>query len=418
MFLKSLKDQRAKIASDMRALYDLTKSEKRAFSAEETDRWNRMSADEETLAKQIETIEAAETRLTGLEASVRPTLHDVNTGAGAGAADDEKRYASAFGSFLRAGVEGVSVDDKALLRARYRNSDVRAAQNVTTTGGGYLVPTGFSGQLTEAMKQFGGMLQACEVFSTESGNPFPWPTNDDTGNVGEMLGINTAAGSQDLAYGQVMFNAYKFSSKIVLVPIELLQDSFFDVNAHVAKKLGQRIGRIGNQKLTTGTGTNEPMGIVTAATLGKTGATGQTGSIIYDDLVDLEHSVDPAYRATAKFMLHDQSVKVLKKLKDSQGRPLWLPGLSGVDGKFPSTILNYEYQINQDMPQMAASAKSVLFGDLSNYKIRQVLGITLLRLTERYAEFGQVGFIAFARMDGQLVDAGQHPVRFYANSAT
>jgi HK97 family phage major capsid protein len=221
--------------------------------------------------------------------------------------------------------------------------------------------------------------------------------------------------AQDIAFGQVVLKAYKYSSKTVLVPFELLQDSAIDIEAYIAQKLGERIGRITNQHFTTGTGTNQPQGVVPFSTLGKTGANGQTTSVTYDDIVDLEHALEPAYRRRARFMMHDQTLRAIKKLKDSQGRPLWLPGLAVRE---PDTILGYPYVINQDMPQMAASAKSILFGDFSNYFIRRVMDLTLFRITDKYVETGQVGFLAFMRTDGRGVNAGVSPVVHYANSAT
>jgi HK97 family phage major capsid protein len=170
-----------------------------------------------------------------------------------------------------------------------------------------------------------------------------------------------------------------------------------------------------NNHFTVGTGSSNPNGVVVAATVGKTGTTGQTVSIVYADLVDLEHSVDPNYRQGAKWMMNDSSLKVLKKLVDTQGRPLWMPGL--VTGA-PDTILGYGFVINNDMATMATSGKSVLFGDFSKYIIRDVADVSLLRLDERFAEFHQVAFLAFSRHDGDLLDAGTHPIKYYANSAT
>jgi len=220
---------------------------------------------------------------------------------------------------------------------------------------------------------------------------------------------------QDVAFGQLVLGAFKYSSKMVLVSVELMQDNSINLANFLGEALGTRIGRITNNHFTTGAGTTLPKGIVTAATSGKVGLTGETTSLIFDDLVDLEHSVDPAYRQNGRFMFHDKTLAALKKIKDSQQRPLFLPGLSV---NAPDTILGYPYTVNQDMPQMAANAKSVVFGDLSKYIIRDVLGITLLRLDERYAEFHQVAFLAFARFDGNLLDAGTHPVKYFQNSAT
>ena len=149
--------------------------------------------------------------------------------------------------------------------------------------------------------------------------------------------------------------------------------------------------------------------------LGKTGTTGQTTSVIYDDLVDLTHSVDPAYRAGAKFMMNDSSLKVVRKLKDSQNRPLWEPS---VQAGVPDSLLGFPVVTNQDVATMAANAKSILFGRLDKYKTRIVKDVTILRLVERFAENLQVAFLLFMRADGALLDAGTNPVKYYANSAT
>jgi len=114
-------------------------------------------------------------------------------------------------------------------------------------------------------------------------------------------------------------------------------------------------------------------------------------------------------------MMNDNSLKVIKKLKDSQNRPLWLPGYTTAD---PDTVNGFRYVINQDMADMAANAKSILFGRLDKYKVRLVRSAQMMRLTERYADYLQVGFITFLRADGDLLDAGTNPVKYYANSAT
>ena len=259
------------------------------------------------------------------------------------------------------------------------------------------------------------MIDASFVFDTTTGNALPIPTDNDTNNKGAILGENTQVGTQDVTVGAVTMNAYTYSSKMVLVSNQLLQDTAFNLDGFLSLKLATRLARITNTHFTTGDGASKPAGVMTGATLGQTGATGETGSIIFDDLVELEHSVDPAYRKNARFMMADSTLKVIKKLKDGLGRPLWAAGLAV---KEPDTINAYPYVINQDMAAMAANAKSVAFGDFSNYFIRRVAGIQILRLTERYADFNQVGFLAFQRWDGQLVDAGTHPIKYFANSAS
>jgi HK97 family phage major capsid protein len=114
-------------------------------------------------------------------------------------------------------------------------------------------------------------------------------------------------------------------------------------------------------------------------------------------------------------MFADSTLKAIKLLVDGNGRPLWQPGVSaGIGNKAPDTILGYEYVINQDMPVLPASGTAnnfMLFGDFSKYVIRSVKQLSVLRLDERYADYGQVAFIGFARYDGNVIDAGTHPIQ-------
>lgn len=293
---------------------------------------------------------------------------------------------------------------------------IRNTMSTTTDSqGGHTVKTEVAGSMLNAMKAYGGMREAGTVFQTSQGNPMSWPTSDGTSEIGELVDENYSATDEDPSFGTKALPVYKYSSKVVTVPIELLQDPTVDMEAYIRGRIVTRFVRATNPHLTTGTGSGQPTGVVNAVTVGKTGTSGQTTSIIYDDVVDLEHSVDPAYRISAKcgFMFSDGTLKVIKKLKDEIGRPLWLPGLAG---KASSTVLGYRFTINQDMAVPAASAISMLFGDFSKYVIRDVMAITYHRFTDSaYVRKGQVGFLAFMRSGGNYMDVGgaiksfQHP---------
>ena len=162
-----------------------------------------------------------------------------------------------------------------------------------------------------------------------------------------------------------------------------------------------------NTHFTAGDGVSKPSGVMTEATLGVTAASAT--EFTADELIDLEHSVDRAYRRNARLMMNDDALRVVKKLKDGAGRYLWLA--SPADGE-PDTILGHAYTINQDVPAIAPSAKSILFGDFSKYYIRRITGARVLRLVERYADYNQIAFVAFQRWDGALIDAGTHPVKY------
>ena len=124
----------------------------------------------------------------------------------------------------------------------------------------------------------------------------------------------------------------------------------------------------------------------------------------FDEIIDLFHSVDPAYRASpsCRFMFNDSTLSAIRKLKDGDGNYLW----QAADGRAgePAAILGRGYVINQAMDSIATAKKTVLFGDMNKYVVRRVRDFTLLRLAERYAEYYQVGFLAFNRLDGELLD--------------
>ncbi|HEY9367924.1 phage major capsid protein, partial [Streptomyces sp.] len=415
--LQDLLDRRANAWATVQDIRDRLAKENRDANEDEDTAFRGALDDVEKLSKKI----ADEERAARLEAIDYTAAHPAAAGEQERHNDDGavNRYVEAFDAWLRDGSEGLTPELRTALRGGAMDPatqrELRAQGVATGAAGGYLVPPAFRAQLIETMKFYSNMRAVSEVITTETGATLPWPTNDDTANVGAILAENTAMTEQDLTVGQADIDAYMYTSKMVRVSFQLLQDSVFALDPFLARKLGERIGRIQNTHFTTGTGSSQPLGIQTNATVGKTGTTGQTTTIVYDDLIDLIHSVNRAYRsADSRFMMADSSLKPIRKLKDSQNRPLWEPS---VQVGMPDSILGYGLEINDDMPAMAANAKSILFGDFRRaYLIRDVQGVQLMRLVERYAEYLQVGFAAYARTDGTLQDA--NAVRAYQNSAT
>jgi HK97 family phage major capsid protein len=430
-------DARARVWEAQKALLDAT--ENRTMSQQEKDSLARMDQELDEYDYSIRAQDAGEERRAKYEAipddgtapSTRASEnntqpHPLTPGGPAGTQATRNAVAAAttpggfvdlatveraFDAYVRRGIEGCSVEQRTILETRAQG---------TTSGsvGGFTVPQGFLQKITDALKAFGGMLGVANVISTDSGQPLVWPSADDTGNVGAILAENPggAIPAQDITFGQKTLSAYMYTSKLVLVSYQLLQDSAFDLNAWLPGKFAQRLGRALNAHFTNGTGGGaQPVGLVPNLGTGKTGATGQTLTVTGDDLIDLIHSIDPAYRnANSRFMLADTSIKVVRKLKDTTGQYLWQPGLTAGS---PDTLLGYGVVINQDMPVMAANAKSIAFGDFNSaYVIRRVQDVQVKRLEERYADFLQVGFFAFARYDGTVDDA--NAAKLYVNSAT
>jgi HK97 family phage major capsid protein len=409
-----MRQKAAKLKQEARAILDLAKKENRNNTAEELNKFDAMLGDADNLERQA-TAEERAASLGDLRSIIGPFQDDGKADPEKEAEKEARNHSDAFSAYLRRGYSGMTDEQRSVL-ARHESRDFASG---TAAAGGNTVAPEFFNRLEKAMKFFGGILNVAEIIRTNTGATFSLPSVNDTGATGELLAENAAAASDaSTPFGTLSLPAYMFDSKMVAVSMQLMQDSAFNVEELLANLLGERLGRVLNTYLTTGTGTSQPAGIVTGATLGKTGTAGQTTSIIVDDLYDLIYSVDPAYRNSGKcrFMLNDSSLKVIRKLKDTQGRPLWEPSLQAAGQ--PEMLCGFPVDINNDVAVMAANAKSVLFGDLSKYKVRMVLDTQVLRLNERYADKLQVGFIAFMRAGGALLDAGTNPVKYYANSAT
>ena len=282
-------------------------------------------------------------------------------------------------------------------------------------GGHYTVPNEMMRPLEVAMLQYGGMRQVASVIRTSTGASLPIPTLNDTSNSGRLVGQGVTTNEVDTEFLQLTLDAWKYTSDRVPVSWEYLQDNAINFVGRIGAILGERIGRAVNADCTTGDGSSKPNGIVTASTSSGV-TTASATAITYDELIDLKHSVDPAYRSQgARFMFNDTTLKLLKKIKipqfsgDTAGQPLWRAGMSASE---PDTIDGDPYTINQSVAAPTASNKAVLYGLLSKYIIRDVQDVTLVRLDERYAELGVVAFLAFSRHDGDLLDAGTHPVKY------
>lgn len=432
MDLKGLRDQRNKLVADMRLVIDRADAEKRGLTSDENAKLAAMRADANNLRDSILNIEEldAEERAAVPE-SQRSEQRVADAGPQAERREAFRRFAlgNHTGQDIRSLSIGATNEFRSQPNAIVLGPEQRAQSTLSLAAGGAVVApdTSMYGRIIEAMKWFGGMeAVGSEVYTTDTGADMPIATDDDTSNVGAIIAEEaTQTGASNVAMGQVVLHSYLYSSKIIKVSWQLLQDASFDIEGYLARKLGMRLGRIQNQHFTTGTGVNQPQGLTVAATVGRQSATGNTTSVVADDVLRLIRSVDPAYLPAAKFMTSSSSALQFELLKDGNGQYLWRDGagFGSLNDKSGFNITSgnlrgFPVVLNNDMPTMAASAKHTSFGDHSYYKIRRVKAIQLVRINELYVENGQVGFLAFMRADGGLVDAGQHPVKLLQNSAS
>ena len=411
---KALREQRATLWEQMKDVMDVANREGRDLTAEEATKYDRIEAEFDRLEADVERQERHEARSEGSERMARIGGSGIDLSKEVEEPRDE--YAAAFAAYVRN--EPLDYAQQKALQAGFDTSIKNAAGVGTGAAGGYTVPPEFRDKFVETQKYYGPMLQEAEVIYTDTGANLQWPVNDDTANVGAILAENTAVTEQDETFSTASLDGYMYTSKMVRASLQFLQDNAVNAEAWLPKKLGERVGRVLNQHFTVGTGTAQPDGIVTSASVGVTGtgSFASTGGVSYDNLVDLVEALDPAYGNGngLKFMGHQSVRKGLRKLKDTQGRPLWETSLQVGT---PDSVLGYSFVINNDMPTLAASSKSLLFGNIQQaYVIRIVKGLTVLRLVERYADYLQAGFLGYERADGTMQDASA--VRVFQTTAT
>ncbi len=400
-------------------------AENRTLNDDELKTWNKALDDMNNIEANIQAVRKAD-ELRSVNATIVPTFDNKPMTA-------EERHldwVNTLNKWMRTGTKELTPDERTKLGLKQEEGrysiELRTPgqQTITTTGGGYMIQTDLMPWIETAMKYYGPMLNACYVFQTDDGRPITWPSLDDTSNKGaaETINADMFDSSTALTFGQITFGAIKYSSEGILVPYELLQDSSFNVAQVVGETLGERLWKILNYDMTVGDGSGNCNGIVYSTGGSVLGENAANATLTRTDIIRLIHSVDPAYRMAPKcaFMMNDTTIRYIKLLTigTNDDRGIWQPSM--IDGQ-PNKIEGYPYWINNDMDSIGANKKPVIFGDLGKYYIRQAGPLRVVRLTERYAELDDVGFIVIGRYDAKLLRANTTtycPVKHIRNLGT
>lgn len=402
--IKNLREKMANIATEARSkLSEITDDTPEERAAEIEREFDAMMADHDKMAARADRLEKVEKALRAGDAvdlDRRPEYAQRS----APAADEglTMEYRQAFAEMISAGGDAyVDQEVRSVLREH------RAQTAGTTTAGGYTVPTELANFIEKSMIASGPMYSSdlFTVINTTAGNTFNIPTVDDTAvtaGAHTEAGTVTDDGGKDVTFGQKSLGAYAFDSEWVRWSAELNADSVLNMESLLGELLGERLGRIANSKLTTGSGSSDVEGIVTNSAAGKVAAA--TNAITADEIIDLIHSVDPAYRSapSTAIMMDDTTLAAIRKLKDGNGNYLWQMG--NYQAGVPQTILGYNVAVNQDMAGIGdgVNSKVMLFGDMKKFYVRKVGAPSLYVARERFApDYGILGYIRF---DGVLTN--------------
>ncbi len=404
--INELRQERAGLVAEARKVIEAAEAEKRAMTAEERQSYEKIETDIEDLGVRIKDLDAqreleleladvAERGFDPREQRGDPNLEEAEARA--------SEYREAFDKYIRHGISEVTPEQRKLLQQGFDHKGAgetfRSDQlKGTTTLGGFTVPTSFNNKLVEHQVQ-SGAIRNTRVYKlqTESGEDLQVPKTTAHGTA-QWIAEGNAITPDNETFGQVTLKSYVVA-EIVRVSIQLLQDTGVDLEGYLARALGGNIGRKENTAFVVGTGSTQPTGITTFSSTGVTAASAT--AIAADELLDLFYSVGPQYRRDAQWLMADSTIKAVRKLKDSTGQYIWQPGL--VAGE-QDTLLGKQVFDDPDVPAIGSGNKSIVFGDLSAYWVRDTGSFVLKRLDERYADNLLVGFLAYHRTDGNLID--------------
>lgn len=388
MTILELREKRAKAWESAKAFLDSHRNEKGILSAEDDAAYTKMEQDITDLGKEIARLERQE----AFEAELNKPVNKPITGKPMSGRDDDggktgrasEDYKKNFWNVMRSKSPMPSI--------------ANALQIGTDSEGGYLVPDEFEKTLVEALEEENIFRQMAKIIQTSSGDR-KIPIVAAKGTAFWIDEENAFTESDD-SFGQVSIGAYKLGT-MIKVSEELLNDSVFDLESYITREFARRIGSKEEEAFFTGDGQSKPLGILAGTGGAEVGVTAAAAAAITaDELIDLYYSLKSPYRRNSVWVLNDSTIKVIRKLKDSNGQYLWQPGLT--EGA-PDMILGRPVRTSSFMPAATAGAKTIAFGDFSYYWIADRQGRSFKRLNELYAATGQVGFLASQRVDGKLV---------------
>lgn len=389
--IKELDEQRADKIAELSQITEKSEAEKRSLNAVEKDAFDKVKAEIATIDFRKATLKEVDS-IRG-ESESKAEKRDVRQSFNQKVETAEVKNNGAT-DFLRSAKKGDYSDFATGLTPHELRTVVK--------GSNVIGKQDFSSNIIQTAASYAGVLgNGADIVYTSNGNDFPMFVAADASVSGELIAENTDAAGADVSYSIKTLKAYKMGSKEIILSQEMIDDAGFDVEAFVASAAGERIGRITNTYLTTGTGSSQPQGIVTGAATGKTAASATT--FTYVELLDLFHSVDPAYRndPSFRFMFNDTVAAFLRKMVDGAGRYIWEAGRAGE----PDLILGKQYVINNAMDSAFTTGKKlVVCGAFNRYKARIVNSIRVKRSDQRDMKADNVVFYATMRVDGLLSD--------------
>lgn len=383
-------EERANLIQENRRILDTAEEEGRDLSAEEAQEYDRRDARIEELTKQWRRWQRAQEH----------EKLDVRTTLGEEPSESETAERSINSPEYRDAL-------LAYVRGQELTAEQRTTLNVgTDADGGYAVPE-FWDSLYEGLREFGVVRGLATIITTEMGGPLHVPKVSAAATAPGIVDEEAAIPDDGETFDEVVIGAYKYA-RITKASEEILQDALFDVPAFVGRRLGEDLALATGAAYVNGSGSGQPQGLFTGATVADTLAA--NGAITADELIDLVYSVIAPYRQGGVFIMNDSTAAAIRKLKDNNGQYLWQISIQAGQ---PDTLLGYPVHYDPNVGSLgdAQGTRVVGFGNVARaFTIRDVLGVTIKFLGELYAGNDQVGWRGKLRTSSAVIDANAFKV--------
>lgn len=403
---KRLRDRRQNVWEQAKALADVAAEENRAFSAEEQGTWDSLNEELDKLDTRIKAVLDGEQRSKDADAAMeRIAGKPVENRAREGAADSpDKELDAKFRQLGRGEIRNVDVP---LPNAFERRAFMGGVEQRTVLKANAPMPTTFIGQLYNYLVDTSTIRSANPtVYTTQTGENLTVPRSTAEGSA-TWFAEGAQITASDPTLSSVTLGAFKVG-KVIYISTELLQDTGFDLLGFIAEHAGRNIGIAVDTGYVAGTGAGQPTGFLADAGLQTTSmGTGTVNGFVAgvngpDPLFDAYHGVLPQYRPRGSWLMHDTTVKVVRKLKDTTGQYLWQPALTAGN---PDTLLGRPVYADPNMEQFGTTGKKVIaFGDFGGYWIRDVTPLRFDRSDDFKFDTDVVSFRVLYRTDGKLGD--------------
>lgn len=411
--LKRLQEERLRLVGEQRALLEAAEKRdegQRDLTAEENEGFDKRDARIQEIDQRVKELAEAEQRGQDAEEAFRNLLDKPE--------DQEKRgHGEDANEQLRAWLTGASGSRVFEVRADkpMGMAEFRVLSKLTAGAGANTVKTSFYEKLMAHLIEVSGVMQAGPtVLNTATGEQILIPKTTSHSTAALVAEAGTI-GASDPVFGQVPLDAYKYAL-LLQISHELANDTSVDLTGYLSMQAGRAVGNAFGAHLVTGTGTNQPNGVITAASVGVTGGAGVAGAFTSDNLIDLMYSVIAPYRNSSScgWLMRDATVGSVRKLKDSTGQYLWQPSIQlGV----PDTLLGKPIYTDPNVAAVALSARSVAFGDFSQYFVRKVEALRFERSDDFAFNTDLITYRCILRGDGDLPDLTGAIKVFVGNAA-